>query len=97
MARKRDIGSLTGSLISPYRGRQTVSGKHGDLTDLLLLAPERMEIAELAPGIATAAHGLLADRLDEPRRPSASFFAECARRIRHFIEARAEPRKTKKR
>jgi hypothetical protein len=97
LARKRDTPSLTSIPISPYGGRQHVSGKHGDLTDVLLLAPDRIELAELAPQIATPAHGLLADAARKPAHADASFFALCAARIRQFIEARAATRSAKKR
>jgi hypothetical protein len=97
VARKSDRASLTSIPISPHGGSVDASGKRGDLTDVLLLAPERTEVADLAPEIAAPADGLLADFAARPARSSDSFFAVCARRIRQFVDARAERRTVQKR
>jgi hypothetical protein len=97
VARKRDYASLTSIFISPHGGRLDASGKRGDLTDVFLLAPDRSEIAELAPEIADPADRLVADLAVEPVRSGASFFAVCAQRIRQFVAGRAETRNGKKR
>jgi hypothetical protein len=60
-----------------------VGGKQGDITLELLLAKEKVPVADIDPEVAGRTEGLIGyfDQRIEP----GSFFARCRRRIRDFV------------
>jgi hypothetical protein len=89
LATKRDTGSLDGTLISRNGFRlEAVVGKQTDLTPLLLLVPETVPVAELAPEIAEPQHALVADLPHEPSRAGDTVFAQGIRRLRQLLGSR---------
>jgi len=88
LATKRDTGSLDGTLISRHGSRLETGGKQNDLTPLLLLVPEPVTVADLAPEIAQPRHALVADLHHEPAAPGDTVFAQSIRRLRQFLGRR---------
>ncbi len=90
VAIKRDIGSLVGIPISRHGGRGfrlEGEGKQSDLTPVLLLVPDPVTVADLAPEIARAQHALVADlaHAGAPSPRSSVPYARHALRLRRFI------------
>ena len=81
MAQPDEPGSLASIPIS--RHRMEVGGKQGDITLELLLAKEKVPVADIDPEVAGRTEGLIGyfDQRIEP----GSFFARCRRRIRDFV------------
>jgi hypothetical protein len=88
LSRRKDVGSLAGIPIMPRRGGQEVSGKQGDLTPVLQLARDGLEVAALDAEVAPPTAGLLGYRGAPHAEIADSFFAKCSRRIRDFVARR---------
>jgi hypothetical protein len=92
LAAKRDIGSLVSMPLARHGLIVEAGGKQGDLTPLLLLVPDPVSVADLAPEIATPQHALVADLAHEPARAGDTVFAQGIRRLRHILGIRAGAR-----
>ena len=87
MAQPDEAGSLASIPIS--RHRMEVGTKQGDITLELLLAKEKVPVADIDPEVGRQTEGLIG--YFEQRVEPGSFFARCRRRIRDFINRTNDP------
>jgi hypothetical protein len=85
LAAKRDIGSLVSMPVSRHGFSVETGGKQSDLTPLLVLVPDPVPVADLAPEIAKPRHALVADLAHEPAPAGDTVFAQGIRRLRHIL------------
>ncbi len=85
MAQPDEAGSLASIPISPHR--MEVGTKQGDITLELMLAKEKVAVADIDPEVAARTEGLIG--YFEQRVEPGSFFARCRRRIRAFVNRKS--------